>query len=95
MRTIYIDTEFKCHIHNDGTMLAVETDAFDGCCDSFVEGFRFVPEGASWTRTDGEVFEGEMASAWVPFENLEIAQREYEKMTASLEDAYREGVNSL
>jgi len=27
--TIFIDSEFKCHITDDGTMTAVETDSFD------------------------------------------------------------------
>ena len=38
MRTIYIDADFKCHVTNDGTMAAVETDFFDGKCDAYVEG---------------------------------------------------------
>lgn len=80
MKTIYIDTEFKCHITNDGTMPAVETDFFDGKCDAFIEGYRFVPEGESWTREDGEVFTGEMISPWVNFEELDAAQREYERV---------------
>ena len=40
MRTIYIDSEFKCHVSNDGNMSAVETNFFDGKCDAFVEGHR-------------------------------------------------------
>ena len=27
---IYIDADFKCHVSDDGTMTAVETDFFDG-----------------------------------------------------------------
>ena len=30
MKTIYIDSDFKCHLVDDGTMTAVETDFFDG-----------------------------------------------------------------
>lgn len=81
MRTIYIDTENKCHIYNDGTMTAVETDFFDGKCDAFVEGYRCIP--------------GEMISPWKPYGELDAAQRQYELDRASLEEAYREGVNSL
>ena len=79
MRTIYIDSDFKCHVTHDGTMTAVETDFFDGKCDAFVEGYRFVPEGESWTREDGAVFHGEMAAPWKPWEELDTAQREYER----------------
>lgn len=79
MRTIYYDSDFKCHIVNDGTMTAVETDFFDGKCDALVEGYRFVPHGESWTRSDGVVFYGEMISPWKPYEELDAAQREHEQ----------------
>lgn len=79
MKTIYIDSDFKCHVTNDGTMTAVETDFFDGKCDTFIEGYRFVPAGESWTRSDGIVFQGEMISPWKPYNELDAAQREYER----------------
>ena len=78
MRTIYIDNEYKCHVTDDGTMTAVETAFFDGKCDAYVEGFRFIPEGKSWTREDGTVFEGEMVSAWKDYRELKIVQEESE-----------------
>lgn len=80
MRKIYIDSEFKCHVAEDGTMTAVETDFFDGKCDAFIEGYRYVPAGESWTREDGEVFTGEMIAPAVDFANLDIAQREHERL---------------
>ena len=40
MRTIYIDENFKCHLDNDGTMITVETDFFDGKCKAFIEGYN-------------------------------------------------------
>lgn len=79
MKTIYIDSEFKCHTTNDGTLTPVETDFFDGKCDAFVEGYRFVPAGHSWTREDGEVFDGEMIAPWKPWQELDAAQRVYER----------------
>ncbi len=85
MKTIYIDSEFKCHITDDGTMTAVETDFFDGKCDTLIEGYRFVPSGESWTREDGEVFEGEMIAPWVDYAELDAAQRAWE--TEKLADA--------
>ena len=51
--TIYIDTNYKCHVTDDGTMTAVETDAFDGMCTEYIEGYRYVPAGQTWTREDG------------------------------------------
>lgn len=77
--TIYIDTDYKVHLTDDGTMTAVETDSFDGLCDEYIEGSRFVPAGQTWTREDGEVFRGEMRSPWIESSILEEAQREYER----------------
>lgn len=78
MKTIYIDSDFKCHLTDDGTMTAVETDFFDRICDAMLEGYRFVPAGQTWTRDDGVVFEGEMIAPWKPWDSLDVAQREYE-----------------
>lgn len=95
MRTIYLDSDFKCHVADNGTMTAVETDFFDGKCDTFVEGYRFIPAGESWTRSDGVVFHGEMIAPWKPYSELAAAQQQYEVMLAEMDAAYREGVNSV
>ena len=92
MKTIYLDSYFKCHSTDDGTMTAVETDYFDGKCQKYIDGYRFVPDGESWTREDGAVFEGEMIAPWKPWDELDEAQREYERqkyeaMSAELADA--------
>ena len=79
MRTIYIDSDYKCHTANDGTMTAVETSFFDGKCDAFIEGYRFIPAGESWTRSDGVMFTGKMVAPWKPYDQLDSAQREYER----------------
>ena len=79
MRTIYIDSDFKCRTVGDDALTAVETDFFDGKCDAFVEGYRFVPEGESWTREDGTVFRGEMIAPWKPRQELDAAQRAYDR----------------
>lgn len=95
MRTIYLDPDFKCHPTDDGTMTAAETDFFDGKCDTFIEGYRFIPAGESWTRTDGKVFTGEMIAPWKDFSQLAAAQAQYERDQAELAAAYQEGVNSV
>lgn len=79
MKTIYLDSDFKCHIFDDGTMTSVETDFFDGKCDAYIEGYRIIPAGESWTRSDGERFTGEMIAPWKPWQELDDAQREYER----------------
>lgn len=95
MKTIYIDSEFKCHTSNDGTMTAVETDFFDNKCDKFIEGYRLIPEGRTWTREDGRVFHGQMISPWKDYVELDAAQREYERrLLAEYAEALRTvGVN--
>ena len=106
---IYIDNDYKCHTSDNGTMTAVETSFCDGKCDTFIEGYRFVPAGETWTRSDGAVFHGEMIAPWKPYNELDTAQREYERQLlaeyeaalensvpiSELEAAYREGVNSV
>ena len=77
--TIYIDSDFKCHAATADGLTAVETDYFDGKCPAYIEGYRFVPAGASWTRPDGVVFQGEMVSPWKPWRELDSAQRAYEQ----------------
>lgn len=77
--TIYIDTNYKCHTEPGPSLTAVETDAFTSKCAAYIEGYRFVPDGASWTRSDGTVFRGEMISPWKPWDELDAAQREYER----------------
>lgn len=83
MKTIYLDYDFKCHITDAGGMTAIETEAFDGKCDEYIEGYRFVPAGSTWVREDGEVFEGDMIAPWKPWEELDEAQREYERQEAA------------
>lgn len=77
--TIYIDSDFQCHAATADGLTAVETDVFDGMCAAYIEGYRFVPAGATWTRPDGVVFQGEMVSPWKPWRELDSAQRAYEQ----------------
>lgn len=77
--TIYIDSDFKCHTSPGDGLTAVETDAFDGKCDTYIEGYRFVPTGSTWVREDGTSFQGEMVSPWKPWQELDKAQRDYEQ----------------
>ena len=82
MKIIYIDSDYKCHIENDGTMDAIETNFFDDKCNEFIEGYRYVPSGKSWTRNDGTIFNGEMVSPWKSYDELDSVQRDYERELA-------------
>lgn len=114
---IYLDSDFKCHTSDDGTMRAVEIEAqgklgvtfFDNKCPEFIEAYRYVPTGEIWTREDGEVFSGEMFSPWNLTDEVLEAQNEYERSLvvtlstelqnavtlSEMDEAYREGVNSV
>jgi hypothetical protein len=86
---IYIDSEYRCHAENtDGAYRAVEHPFFEGKCNAFIEGYRFVPSGESWMRSDGTVFAGEMIAPWMPHRELDAAQREYERKRLAEYAAY-------
>lgn len=92
---IYLDAEYKCCLTDDGTMRAVETEAFDGKCAAYIEGFRYVPEGEAWQRDDGELFNGPMLAPWRDYALLLELQAQHEAYLAEAEAAYQEGVNSI
>ena len=75
--TIYIDSDYKCYVSAAEGRRAVETDAFDGKCPEWVESYRFVPEGETWTREDGEEFRGEMMAPWKDLGESYAAQAAY------------------
>ena len=84
--TIYIDNDFKCRVSPGDGLTSVETDAFEGKCRQYIEGYRFVPAGEAWTREDGEVFHGEMKSPWRDSSILEELQALYEEEQARQAD---------
>lgn len=83
---IYIDNDYKCHISPGDGLTAVETDAFDGKCRQYIEGYRFVPSGEIWTREDGQTFTGEMVAPWRPYEIMTEFQAIYEEGQAKQAD---------
>ena len=93
---IYIDNDYKCHkTDHDGMFREVETDFFDGKCDTFIEGYRLKPDGETWVRKDGEVFSGgEMITPWKDYDQLASAQAQYAIDMAEAAEAYQEGVDS-
>lgn len=83
MRVIYIDSEFKCHVSGDESMMRVETGFFDGRCDTFIEGYRFIPDNETWVRADGIELYGETIIPWKEYFELDDIQREYENKSLS------------
>lgn len=100
---IYIDSDFRCHLSDKGNMISIETDFFNNKCDTFIEGYQYIPFGKSWVRSDGAVFEGVMIAPWKPYDELDAVQREYEQQKLleyeneknELIASYTNGVNSV
>lgn len=74
--TIYIDNDYKCYVSAADGRRAVETDEFNGKCAEWIESFRLVPAGETWTRGDGEVFTN-MVSPWKDLGNAYMEQMAY------------------
>lgn len=83
---IYVDTDYKCHTSNDGTMTEHDVPFFDDKCPAFIEGYRYVPAGETWTRSDGVVFSGEMIAPFIDIRILAAYQAQYEADAAERED---------
>lgn len=77
--TIYIDSDFKCYISDDGTRRAFDVPFFDSKCAEIVEGYRYVPSGERWVKPNGEFFRGEMIAPWKDYDYLQAAQEAYER----------------
>lgn len=68
MKIIYIDSEYKCHSENDGTMVEFETDFFDDKCDTFINGYKC------------EIYEDSISIyPWKSYRELDASQRKYEQ----------------
>lgn len=74
--TIYIDSDYKCYVSASDGRRAIETNDFNGKCPEWIESYRFVPEGETWTREDGEVFTN-MVSPWKDLSEAYAAQTAY------------------
>lgn len=75
--TIYIGSDYKCHVSAAEGRRAIETDAFNGKCAEWIESFRFVPAGETWVKENGEMFRGEMVSPWKDLGEAYAAQAAY------------------
>lgn len=57
---IYIDKDFICHTTMAEGREEQECSFFDKKSKRFIEGYRYIPNGRTWTREDGAKFYGEM-----------------------------------
>lgn len=58
MKTIYLDSNFMCHLENAEGRTEIETDVFDGIVDAAIPYYRYIPQGEEWTDGKGRVFHG-------------------------------------
>lgn len=87
MKTIYLNERFECFVtENENTVMAVETDFFDGKCNAFIEGYRYIPEGHTWTRKDGEKFTGLMIAPFKEKAYLNAVQTAFEELAGQITD---------
>lgn len=84
MMKLYVDGDYMCHVNHADGRIEIETDIFDGKCDQYIEGFRLVPEGRTWIRDDGVVFEGFMLAPGMDIRILDAAQTEYEAAQSTI-----------
>ena len=84
--TIYIDNDYKCYTTPADGRVSIETDAFNGKCKQYIEGYRFVPKDYIWTREDGVDFEGEMIAPFRDYSILEELQAVYDEQQQTINE---------
>lgn len=92
---IYIDSDYKCSTASAEGRREFDVQFFDGKCSAFVEGYRYVPAGETWTRTDGAVFVGKMISPWKDYNILAAAQAAYEQAQAESAEIFADMQSAL
>ena len=95
---IYIDSDYKCHVSDDGTRRAFELPFFDSKCAEFVEGYRYVPSGETWTRADGQTFTGEMIAPRLDYSGLAAIQTAVDRTRAQAQqtiDEYEQALTEI
>ena len=81
---VYIDKNYKCFTSPADGRTAVESSFFDGKCATFIEGYRYIPAGESWTNEKGVTFLGEMVVPWMPYAELKTVQTAYEEALTAM-----------
>ena len=67
---IYLDSDFKCYTDYADGRQTIETDFFDGKSREYIEGYRYVPDGQTWTRSDGVEFHGLMVAPAIDYKQI-------------------------
>ena len=77
--TIYIDSDYKCHVSAAEGRRAIETNEFNGKCPEFIESYRCKPVGHEWTTENGEVIQADckLVAPWKDLGEAYEAQAAY------------------
>lgn len=100
---IWIDAEYKVHPEPGPGLEEMSTDIFEGMAPPVARLHIYVPAGREYTKPDGETVHGEFAQSYATVQELDTAQREYEReqyqaltaQLAAMDEEYTKGVNSL
>ena len=88
---IYLDDQFRAYAEQDAETTRMPWEDtigfFTAKCNTFIEGYRVVPEGETWTRADGMVFTGLMITPAVNPAVLQAAQATADETTIAALDA--------
>ena len=85
MKTIYLDSNFMCHIINDGTMTEIQTDMFDDLCNNSIELMRYIPQNEMWVRPNGRIIYGLFIQA-TDSEKINAYQIQWQSDQEQMED---------
>lgn len=58
MKSIYIDSDYMCHLEDGEGRTEVLTDMFDGVVDGAIPYYRYIPQGKTWTDNKGRDYHG-------------------------------------
>lgn len=84
MKDIYLDSDYVCHLMDDGSRRLIQTEALDSIDDWHIPYYRYIPEGESWTRWDGEVFTGPMLAPARKIDDKDVAQQVLDTIKSTL-----------
>lgn len=75
---VYVDLEYSCFAQKSEGLREVESDFFDGKCNTLIECFKFVPAGESYTDEHGLLHSGAIWNYKPITSSIERIQAAYE-----------------
>ena len=83
---IYIDSDYKCYVFDGDARRAFDVPFFNDKCAEFIEGYRYVPSGETWTSVYGQAFRGEMIAPWRDYSSLAAIQAAVDRTQAQADE---------